>query len=85
MTSTDINTLNTFNTKFDISKFKDEELYYYTEPRIEHGMHIDCAINIELEERLNLQENKEWKKKIKEKLLMSNKGKLIVDYKKIWN
>ena len=35
-TSTDINTLNTFNTKFDISKFKDEELYYYIEHCIEH-------------------------------------------------
>ena len=85
MTSTDINTLNTFNTKFDISKFKDEELYYYIEPRIEHSMHNDCAINIEWDERLNLQENKKRKKKIKEKLLMANKGKFIVDYKKIWN
>ena len=85
MTSTDINTLNTFNTKFDISKFEDEELYYYTEPCNEHGIHIDSAINIELDERLNLQENKERKKKINEKLLMSNKGKFIMDYKKIWN
>ena len=84
-TNTDINTLNTFNTKFDISKFKDEELYYYIEPRMEHGMHNDCAINIEWEERLNLQENIERKKKIKEKLLMADKGKFIVDYKKIWN
>ena len=48
-------------------------------------MHDDCAINIEWGERLNLQENKERKKKIKEKLLMANKGKFIVDYKTIWN
>ena len=84
-TSTDINTLNTFDIKFDESQFKDEELYCYIEPCIEHGMHDNCAMNIEWDERLNLQENKERKKKIKEKLLMANKGKFIVDYKKIWN
>ena len=42
-------------------------------------------INIEWDERLNLSENKDRKKKIKDKLLTANKGKFIVDYKKIWS
>ena len=48
-------------------------------------MHYDSAIYIEWDERLNLQENKERRKKIKEKLLMANKGKFLVYYKKIWD
>ena len=32
-----------------------------------------------------MNQNKARKKKIKEKLLQQNKGKFVVDYKKVWN
>ena len=67
-----------YSMKFNISNVKDEDLYQC----IDCGNHM---INIEWDERLNLSENKDQKKKIKDKLLTANKGKLIVDYKKIWS
>ena len=67
-----------YSMKFDISNVNDEDLYQY----------IDCGnnmISIEWDERVNLSENRDRKKKIKEKLLTANKGKFILDYKKIWS
>ena len=42
-------------------------------------------MNIEWDERINMNQNKDRKKKIKEKLLQQNNGMFVVDYKKVWN
>ena len=67
-----------FQSTFDISDVKDEDLY-----DIMDNSHT--IMNIEWDERLNMNQNKDRKKKIKEKLLQQNKGKFVVDYKKVWN
>ena len=67
-----------FQTTFDISDVKDEDLY-----NIMDSNHT--IMNIEWDERINMNQNKDRKKKIKEKLLQQYKGKFVVDYKKVWN
>ena len=67
-----------FQSTFDISDVKDEDLY-----NIMDSSHT--IMNIEWDERLNMNRNKDRKKKIKEKLLQQNKGKFVVNYKKVWN
>ena len=42
-------------------------------------------MNTEWDERLNMNQNKDRKKKTEEKLLQQNKGKFVIDYKKVCN
>ena len=41
-------------------------------------------IIIQWDERMHFRENKDRRKKIKDKLLLSHRGKFMVDYKKLW-
>ena len=67
-----------FQMKFNLSDIKDEELYTVIED-------IQNQLNIEWDERLNLNQNNDRKKKIKEKILLANKGKFVVDFNKVWS
>ena len=66
-----------YSAKFDVSNCKDEELYHYVE--LDNDM-----INIQWDERMHFRENKDRRKKIKDKLLLSHRGKFMVDYQKLW-
>ena len=66
-----------YSAKFDVSNCKDEEFYHYVE--LDNNM-----INIQWDEKMHFRENKDRRKKIKDKLLLSLRGKFMVDYKKLW-
>ena len=65
-----------FQSTFDISSIKDEDLYRLIEDN-------QTLLKIEWDERLNINQNKDRKKKIKDSLLQVHKGKYVVDYKKV--
>ena len=41
-------------------------------------------INIQWDKRMHVRENKDRRKKIEDKLLLTHRGKFMVDYKKLW-
>lgn len=43
------------------------------------------VVHIHYDERLNLPDNGDIKKRLKDKILENNKGKLIIDYKRSWS